>query len=49
MTKDEKNSLAYQDCLDCQEPSMPDDKEYMESYVYWRAIAKFPEDQWDEY
>lgn len=44
MTTEEKNSLAYQDCANYTEPSMPNDIQYMEKYRFWRAIARFPED-----
>lgn len=44
MNKDEKNSLAYQDCCNCEEPSLPGDDEYMQCYRFWRQIARFPED-----
>lgn len=47
MTKEQKNHQAYDDCALCLEPSMPHDAEYMESYRYWRAIAKFPGDDYD--
>lgn len=44
LTREEKNSLAYDDCSKFEEPSMPDDPEYMDLYRYWREIARFPED-----
>lgn len=50
MTRDEKNSIAYDDCCDFNGPSMPYDDEYMKCYNFWRPIAKFPEDSneyWD--
>ena len=47
MTDDQKNSQAYQDCLDCKEPTMPDDPIYMAKYRGWRNLAKFPGDDYE--
>lgn len=44
MDKEEKNSQAYLDVLDLESPSIPDDKDYMDSYRFWRGIARWPED-----
>ena len=44
MTRDMKNSVAYDDCSNYEGPSMPYDKEYMECYRFWREIAQYPED-----
>lgn len=38
MTKDEKNSLAYQDAFDRKVASFPDDKEYMDAYRFWCGL-----------
>jgi len=48
MTRDEKKSMAYNDCSNYEGPSMPYDEEYMQRYNFWRPIAKFPLDS-DEY
>ncbi len=48
MTKDEKNSLAYDDCSEFKEPSMPWDEEYMNCYRFWRGVANYQEDYIDE-
>lgn len=48
MTRDQKNSKAYDDCSEYAEPSMPWDAEYMECYRFWRAIAKFPGDDFED-
>lgn len=45
MSRDEKNSAAYEDCANFAEPSYPGDPEFMEFYRYWRAIARFPGDE----
>lgn len=45
MTKEMKNRLAYQDCVELGDPSFPSDAEYMEYYRFWREVAKFPEDE----
>lgn len=47
MTKEQKNSQAYDDCSQYLEPSMPHDTEYMDCYRYWRAIARYPGDDID--
>ena len=47
MTDDQKNSQAYQDCLDCKEPTMPDDPIYMKKYRGWRNLAQFPGDDYE--
>jgi hypothetical protein len=49
MTSEQKNSLAYQDCLDLKDPSMPDDPVYMEKYQAWRSLAPFPDDKYEAY
>ena len=36
------NRQAYMDVLDCEEPSMPDNEEYMKYYKFWRPFQKFP-------
>lgn len=38
MSKEEKNSKAYRDVVDCLEPQMPNDKEYMRFYRNWLAL-----------
>ncbi len=38
MKNDELNHRAYNDVLDCKEPSMPDNKEYMRYYRFWRPL-----------
>jgi hypothetical protein len=49
MTSEEKNSLAYQDCLGGNDPSMTDDTVYMNYYQGWRNIAQFPDDKYEAY
>lgn len=51
MTRDEKNSLAYNDVLDRMSESYPNDEEYMWFYRQWLSIARYPEYEWikDEY
>jgi hypothetical protein len=49
MSSEQKNSLAYQDCVEYKEPSMPDDSDYMTKYQWWRNIAQFPEDKYEAY
>lgn len=44
MNRDQKNSLAYDDCCNFEGPSLPYDEEYMDCYKFWRQIARFPED-----
>lgn len=46
--KDKKNSQAYRDCSEYLEPTMPDDEEYMKYYTFWRQVAMFPEDTYEE-
>ena len=41
---DQLNSKAYEDVFECKPPSLPDDKEYMECYNFWRPLQKFPGD-----
>ena len=31
--------IAYDDVLDAEEPTFPDNEEYMECYRFWRSIA----------
>ena len=47
MTKDEKNSKAYQDAANYAEPSMPEDKEYMSFYRGWSNLSSHPDAQND--
>tara|TARA_Y100000310_G_scaffold133458_1_gene132500 strand:- start:1169 stop:1318 length:150 start_codon:yes stop_codon:yes gene_type:complete len=47
LTNEEKNQKAYLDCLERNEPSMPNDPIYMEKYSAWRALAEYPEDEWE--
>jgi len=39
MSREQKNSKAYFDVLDCNAPSMPYDAEYMELYRSWYSLA----------
>jgi len=41
---DDRNSLAYNDVLDREEPRLPNDLEYMRHYRAWQKIANWPED-----
>ena len=41
---DELNHKAYEDVLDCKDPSMPDNEEYMQCYNFWRPLQRFPGD-----
>jgi hypothetical protein len=47
VTSEDKNSLAYRDCAEFKEPSMPDDTEYMKKYQGWRNLAQFPGDDYE--
>jgi hypothetical protein len=49
MTSEEKNSLAYKDCVDFREPSFPQDEDFMNKYRGWRNIAQFPDDKYEAY
>ena len=44
MTRDQKNSMAYDDIVEMNNPSMPEDEEYMSCYYFWRGLAKWPGD-----
>ncbi|MCA1800541.1 MAG: hypothetical protein LC650_04540 [Actinobacteria bacterium] len=46
MTREEKNSKAYDDAFDLAEPSNPNDEEYMEFYRFWRTLARYHDDEW---
>ena len=37
-SREEKNSKAYQDVLDCKEPSSPNDPVYMEYFNSWKSL-----------
>lgn len=39
------NHKAYLDVLDCKEPSMPNNKLYMQYYTFWRPLQIFPGDE----
>ena len=45
------NSQAYDDVLDCKTPSLPQNKEYMGHYNFWRQFQPFFSDdnQMEEY
>ena len=43
---DKLNHRAYEDVLDCKEPSIPDNKEYMRYYNFWRPLQHFPGDDY---
>jgi len=36
---DELNSLAYNDVLDCNGPSLPGNEEYMQCYRFWYPLG----------
>lgn len=46
LTKDELNSQAYKDVIDCLEPRWPDCPWYMHYYRQWCPLQRFPEDEY---
>jgi len=45
---DRLNHKAYDDVLGCEQPSLPDNEEYMKHYNFWRPFQTYPGDeQWE--